>query len=245
MPSRLPRLRARPNDVAQTATTGLTSGPGTFTPQYKVLAHFRWGLEWQWFAERNRQLHERGVKVVGHMNVKFLVGDPDGPEGPRGFFHFYKHLWDEQKLGPRPVDDPLQLLERNAQGEPIVNNSYSIGGMKEYWACLNNPAWRQVLKAWTRNAVDQQVDGLMINYFTATTAIANTASTASRTTRVATYARANQSPIGIDDLQQHVFPEIVGWHDPARPRRYGSDARWSQIANKEAFDEVFVRMGAR
>src|SRR5262245_14821234 len=39
-----------------------------------------------WFAELNRQLHARGVKVVGHFNVEFLVGDPDSPEGPRGFF---------------------------------------------------------------------------------------------------------------------------------------------------------------
>src|SRR3954467_3198051 len=36
-----------------------------------------------WFAHLNSELHHRGVKVVGHMNVKFLVGDPDSAEGPR------------------------------------------------------------------------------------------------------------------------------------------------------------------
>lgn len=84
-----------------------------------------------WFTELNRQLHARGVKVVGHFNVKFLVGDPDGPEGPRGFFKFYRDLWNEQELGPKPVADPRELIERDANGEPIVNDSYHIGGMKE------------------------------------------------------------------------------------------------------------------
>ena len=50
----------------------------------------------------------RGVKVVGHFNVEFLVGDPDGPQGPRGFFRFYRELWDEKLLGPKPVADPVE-----------------------------------------------------------------------------------------------------------------------------------------
>src|ERR1041385_8847876 len=40
----------------------------------------------EWFARLNTELHRRGVKVVGHINVKFLVGDPESGEGPRGFF---------------------------------------------------------------------------------------------------------------------------------------------------------------
>ena len=44
-----------------------------------------------------------------------------------------------EELGPRPVDDPLELLQKGADGKPIVHDSYSIGGMREYWGCLNNP----------------------------------------------------------------------------------------------------------
>src|SRR5262245_28995866 len=40
----------------------------------------------KWFEDLNGQLHRRHVKVVGHFNVKFLIGDPDSPDGPRGFF---------------------------------------------------------------------------------------------------------------------------------------------------------------
>src|SRR5437899_3670954 len=66
-----------------------------------------------WFEHLNAELHRRGVKVVGHMNVKFLVGDPDSAEGPRGFFKFYRDQWDEKLLGPKPVADPLDLLEKD------------------------------------------------------------------------------------------------------------------------------------
>src|SRR5207253_3809794 len=127
------------------------------TPQFKGYpAHFPvQGLDecGKWFVERNDAIHERGSKVVGHFNVTFLVGEPDSKEGPRGFFKFYKDLWNEKELGPRPVKDPLEMLERGADGKPIVDNQYSIGGMKEYWACLNNPQWRAVLKAWVKVAI--------------------------------------------------------------------------------------------
>ena len=66
----------------------------------------------EWFARLNAELHRRGVKVIGHMNVKFLVGDPESAEGPRGFFRFYRAQWDEKLLGPKPVADPLELLEK-------------------------------------------------------------------------------------------------------------------------------------
>src|SRR5262245_34769255 len=112
-----------------------------------------------WFKRLNAGLHERGAKVVGHMNVKFLVGDPDSPEGPRGFFRFYQSQWDDKVLGPKPVSDPIDFLEKDREGKPISDKTYSIGGMREYWACLNNPHWREVLKAWVRFGIAQGVDG--------------------------------------------------------------------------------------
>src|SRR5678816_3890159 len=98
-----------------------------------------------WFEEKNKLLHTKGMKVVGHFNVEFLVGDPDSPEGPRGFFKFYRDLWDEKELGPKPVADPLTMLEKNADGTPISQAGYGIGGMKEYWACLRNPDWQKAV----------------------------------------------------------------------------------------------------
>jgi hypothetical protein len=59
----------------------------------------------------------------------------------------------------------MDLLEKDKSGMPISDKTYSIGGMREYWACLNNPHWRQVLKAWVRCAIGRGVDGLIANYF--------------------------------------------------------------------------------
>src|SRR5215471_3796919 len=57
------------------------------TPQYGGYpAHFPVrGLAecGSWFQKRNAAIHERGAKVVGHINVTFLVGEPDGKDGPR------------------------------------------------------------------------------------------------------------------------------------------------------------------
>src|SRR4051812_17708997 len=80
----------------------------------------------RWLEGLNAELHRRGVKVVGHFNVEFLVGDPDGPEGPRGFFKFYRDLWDERELGPRPAADPIELLQKGSDGKPIVHETYRI-----------------------------------------------------------------------------------------------------------------------
>src|SRR5215212_10172216 len=38
----------------------------------------------EWFSRLNSELHRRNAKVIGHMNVKFLVGDLESAEGPRG-----------------------------------------------------------------------------------------------------------------------------------------------------------------
>ena len=48
----------------------------------------------------NRELHRRGVKVVGHIDTTYHVtGLIDGPEGPReGFFKFYNELWMRNSL---------------------------------------------------------------------------------------------------------------------------------------------------
>ena len=37
--------------------------------------------------------------------------------------------------------------------------------MGEYWACLNTPHWRAVLKAWVRAGLARGVDGFIANYF--------------------------------------------------------------------------------
>src|SRR5262245_17574860 len=197
------------------------------------------------FARLNTELHRRGVKVVGHFNVKFLVGDPDSPEGPRGFFKFYRDQWNEKLLGPKPVADPLDLLEKDKSGKPISDKTYSIGGMREYWACLNNPQWRQVLKAWVRYGIARGVDGFISNYFYRHDCHCEYCVSGFRQyLRDHFTAEQLKQRFAITNLDAHQFDDIVAWHDPAQSTPLRREMlRFSQIANKRAFDEVFVQYG--
>jgi len=198
-----------------------------------------------WFTQLNAELHRRGVKVVGHMNVKFLVGDPDSPEGPRGFFRFYRDQWDEKLLGPKPLVDAMDLLEKDKSGMPISNKTYGIGGMREYWACLNNPHWRQVLKAWVRCGIERGVDGFISNYFYRHDCHCEYCVAGFRQYLSARFtAEELAQRFAITNLATHHFDEIVCWHDPVESTPLRREMlRFSQIANKKAFDEVFVQFG--
>lgn len=199
----------------------------------------------KWFEDLNGELHRRQAKVVGHFNVTFLVGDPDGPKGPQGFFKFYRELWDEKELGKRPVEDPLDLLMRNADGTPYASKNYSIGGMREYSACLNNPQWREVLKAWTRAGIRRGVDGYVINYFYRHNCLCPHCQKGFREYLSERHTPAQlREQFAIDDLARHEFKEIVGWHNPKESTPLRREMlRFSQISTKRAFDEVFVKYG--
>ena len=231
---------------------------GFYGAHYWSLAHTKHGAGYpahfpkiglkqnrDWLKLLNRDLHQLDSTVVGHFNIEFLVGDPESAEGPRGFFKFYRDLWEEKLLGPRPVDDPLQLLQKNADGTPIQNNSYSIGGMKEYWACLNNPHWRAVLKAWVRHGITQGLDGFVVNYFYRHNCLCEHCQTAFRNYLGKRFTAAElKGKFRIDNLASHGFTEIGSWHDPANSTLFKREQlRFSQIATKDCFDEVFVRYG--
>jgi hypothetical protein len=260
-PEYLPFLAAARPDVAQVGFYGAHFWSLAHTPHGQGYpAHFPLvGLQENrdWLANLNREIHGLGIKVVGHINVKFLVGDPDSPPipatkkapaepgGPRGFFKFYRELWDEKLLGPKPVADPLELLEIDADGKPITNNNYSIGGMKEYWGCLNNPHWRSVLKAWTKHGIELGCDGFMINYFYRHNCLCPHCVSAFKNYLGERFtAEELNHKFQIGDLKTHRFSEIVSWHkaEESTPLRREM-LRFSQIANKRAFDEVFVKYG--
>jgi len=199
----------------------------------------------EWFARLNTELHRRGVKVVGHLNVKFLVGDPDSKEGPRGFFKFYRDEWEEKLLGPKPPGDVMDLLEKDKDGKPISQEGYGIGGMHEYWGCLNNPNWQHVLKAWVRYGINQGVDGLIANYFYRHDCHCRYCVTGFRQYLRERFSAAElKRRFSIGNLDTHQFDEIVDWHEPAQSTPLRREMlRFSQMGNKKAFDEVFIKFG--
>ena len=199
----------------------------------------------KWFRQRNGELRKRKVKVIGHFNVEFLVGEPDGPDGPRGFFKFYRELWDEKILGPKPpVEDPLDFLEKNKDGTPITKNSYNIGKMPEFFACLRNPHWQTVMKAWVKHGIDQGVDGFIANYFYRHDCHCEHCQKGFRDYLSGRHDAAGLKTLGIENLDAHVFDEIVCWHKPEESTPLRREMlRWSQISNKQVFDEVFIKHG--
>ncbi len=198
----------------------------------------------KWFREKNRELRKRKIKVIGHFNVEFLMGEPDGPDGPRGFFKFYRELWDEDLLGPKPVEDPLDFVEKDKDGRPMPIGKYSVGKMHEYYACLRNPNWQQVLKAWVSVGIAQGVDGFIANYFYRHDCHCEHCQRDFRKYLEQRHDAAGLEALGIDDLKSHVFDEIVAWHPPEESTPLRREMlRWSQISNKQVFDEVFIKHG--
>lgn len=199
-----------------------------------------------WFARLNTDLQKRGAKVIGHINVKFLVGDPDSDTGSRGFFDFYRNQWDPAELGPKPTDDPLSLLEHDKNGKPISSATYNIGGMREYWACLNNPAWREVLKRWVRVGIDRGLDGFIVTYFYRHDCHCTHCVEGFRRYLRGRFSDEELETMGITDVRKIRFDEIGAWHNPRQSTPLRREAlRFSQLANKRAFDEVFVEYGRK
>ena len=198
-----------------------------------------------WLIQRNTDLHKLDALVIGHFNIEFLVGNPKGKDGARGFFKFYNELWDKKELGPKPVKSPLQLLEKKADGTPLTNNTYSIGGMKEYWACLNNPHWHKVLKAWVKHGIDAGVDGFIINYFYRHNCLCEHCQREFRNYLGEHFTTQElKKQFKINGLATHQFKEIGAWHNPAESTPWKREQlRFSQMATKKCFDEVFVKYG--
>jgi hypothetical protein len=195
-----------------------------------------------WFANLNREIHNRGSKVVGHFNVSFIFGDP---ELKTGFFEWYDKGWDEKTLGAKPVLDPTKMLQIDADGKLIKTESYKIGGWPEYHGCLNNPAWRTVLKVMAKAAIDRGVDGLIANYFYRRDCMCQYCQSGFRDYLATHYSAAElREKMGIENLATNKFTAIPSWHDPKETTPYKMAAlTWTQTALKEDFDDVFINYG--
>jgi hypothetical protein len=119
--------------------------------------------------------------------------------------------------------------------------------MKEYWACLANPHWRTVLKAWTKRGIERGVDGYMINYFYRHNCLCPHCQAKFRGYLKQRFTALElKKNFEIEDLDHHKFTEIVAWHKPkeSTPLRRVM-LEFSQVTTKEAFDEVFIEYGRK
>ena len=205
-------------------------------------------LSAEYFEKLNREIQQLGAKVIGHFDVvKYLLGDKsEDPANPKGgFFQFYNELWDESELGPKPVADPLDLLQKNADGSPIVHDDADAKPYGVYFGCLNNRHWRAVLKAWVKRGIERGLDGYIINYFYRHNCVCEHCQNAFKAHLKERFSPAQlQEEFGIADLDGHAFTEIVARHDPKQstPLRLEMH-RFSDLSNKQNFDDVFIDYG--
>lgn len=196
----------------------------------------------QWFENLNREVHRRGVRVVGHFNTTFIFGDL---EKKTGFFDWYDK-WDTGVLGPKPAANPLEMMQKDKNGKPITTDSYKIGGWPEYHGCLNNPQWRACLKPMVKSAVQRGVDGLIANYFYRRDCMCEHCVNGFRAYLKVKYSTPELQAMGIDNINTHDFDSIPSWHDPKETNAYKMAAlTWTQISLKHAFDDVFIDCGRK
>lgn len=206
-----------------------------------------WRASAAYLENLNRELHKRGIKVIGHIDTTYHVtGLIDGPLGPReGFFKFYNELWDEKELGPKPVKDPMELLQRKADGTPYFIRLEGFSPWPIYHGCLNNPDWRRVIKAFVKRGIARGVDGFAINYFYTNGCMCKHCQRGFREHLRQRYTAAElRKQFGIDHLDTFRFTEINGWYKPNEmtPLRLEGQ-RFSDISRKKAFDEIFEQYG--
>ncbi|NLF19729.1 MAG: hypothetical protein GX595_21060 [Lentisphaerae bacterium] len=116
-------------------------------------------------------LHEAGVRyVTPYICGMTLNGDP---QRRSGFWEFYDH-WDDYRglgLGPRPAQDPLEWLQRNADGTPRLYYRYDIDAgfyppfkdNHRYAACWHTTGWRTWLLEVVRFVARTGCDGVFVD----------------------------------------------------------------------------------
>jgi hypothetical protein len=204
----------------------------------------------EYFENLNKEVKKLGAKAIGHFDVvKYLLGDktkdPTKPEG--GFFEYYNNLWDEKELGPKPVANALDLLQKKPDGTPIVHDDADAKPYGVYFGCLNNPHWRAVLKAWVKRGIERGLDGYVINYFYRHNCTCDHCQSAFKAHLKDRFtADQIRSKFQIANLDQHRFEEIVARHNPKQstPLRLEMH-RFSDISNKRNFDDVFIDYGRK
>jgi len=205
-------------------------------------------LSGEYFEKLNAEIRKRGARPIGHFDMaKYLLGTTDDPSNPTGgFFTFYNELWDEGELGPKPVDDPRDLLAKTSDGVPLFTADSDATPYGVYYGCLSNPHWRSVLKAWCKRGIERGVDGYQINYFyRALNCHCDYCVRGFKAHMSKRYTPGElQDQFGIEDIRTHEFGTIVSRYPIDNPTLLQLEMkRFTDINNKEAFDEVFVDYG--
>ncbi|MBI4550815.1 MAG: hypothetical protein HY710_00960 [Candidatus Latescibacteria bacterium] len=197
------------------------------------------GIEWwKGFVADVQQL---GIKVVGVFSLCFHFGDHETNEG---WFRFWNDLWDEERLGPRPCDDPLRLLQINEDG----TYKYTARGPEiknQYCGCLNNPYWIETLKRMVRHAIQEiGLDGFNTVYNYVMGCCCPYCQDGLRTHLTERYSAADLKKFGIDEISTHTFRRIPFHYDARTDGPFELECvKFTHRSLKRTYDYLFTEYG--
>jgi hypothetical protein len=195
-----------------------------------------------WWRQLIGQVQDLGVQVVGLISLGYFFGDH---EADWGWFRFWEALWDEDRLGPRPCDDPLSLVQVDEQGRRKITPR---GAETRNWynACLSNPDWTQTLKAMVKQGVEELgLDGFNTVYNYGMGCCCEHCQAALRTDLADHQQPAELRAMGIEELAEHRFDRIPASLHPDGPgsRLDLACARFTHRRLKAIYDDIFLDFG--
>ena len=204
-----------------------------------------------WWKKVIDEAHRLGVKVQATFSMSLLY---DTLARDRGWFKYYNHHWETDLLGPKPVADPVELMQRDSQGRPLIGQPGFKPDEFAYVGCENNPHWRQLMKQLVKVGIDAGFDGFMVQFNYRYECVCPYCQQAFRR-----FLAANHTPrflrdrMGISDLSTALLdttrgrgPDFVapGLQADDRPGPLEMDARqFTSESVKNALDEVFLDYG--
>ncbi len=210
-------------------------------PMQLPVAGEKAALEFQ--RKLNGEVHKLGLKVVGHFRLVKVMGHW---EEQRGFVEYYNKRWPTDLLGPKPHPQLRELLQRDANGEPIQTGR---SGHAQLALCLSSPHTRKMFKQMLKVSVDSGVDGVMTNFnyhFACVCPYCQAAFKSWLGKRLTPQELRDQ--LGIEDLSKHTFPEIParipGYPDVETAKELDWLAmHWGAEHFKRMFDDIFITYG--
>jgi len=196
-----------------------------------------------WWREFNAQAHARGIKVQATFSLTYSWGDE---EQHSGFFKYYDDLWETDVLGPKPAPSLKDFLSIDANGK-FVSNKYDAHiptNWNTYRGCLNNPLWRQVLKAMVKSGIDAGFDGFMVQFpYFDNRCVCPYCQAEFKKFLAARFTKEELAKeCGIDNLETHLFT-VIGSADNKYPQLDFAAREFGALEVKDCFDEVFIDYG--
>ena len=192
-----------------------------------------------WWRDYGARVRVLGIPVQATFSLVNAWGDH---ETRTGWFSYYDRQWEESLLGPKPAARADDLMEQERPGE--LGRNEGSPGWYRYRGCVNNPAWRAVLKAFVRTGIEAGFDGFITQFAHARgNCVCVHCRERFRNFLDGRYPEAELATrFGITNLAAHVFDFTAP--RAGLPKAIDIEARaFTEVCVADCFDEVFTRYG--